>query len=182
MGVISSAPAALSILAGGLVADWAGRRSARWYALIPALGAALTAPLYVASFEADSWVTAAALLCATAVCQYAYIPAAAAVTQNMMEPRMRATAAAVTGLIYTLLGQGLGPLIVGLLSDHFARAGFAGRFAAACGDAAGAASRACAAASAHGLRTALVLSAAVYLWSALHLVIASRSLADDLAR
>ncbi len=159
VGVVSSVPAALSIIAGGFVADWAGKRSARWYALIPALGAALTAPLYIASFEAATWLAAAVLLAVTAVCQYAYIPAAAAVTQNMMEPRMRASAAAVTGLIYTLLGQGLGPLFVGMLSDHFTRTR---------------------ASASQGLQIALTLSTLVYLWSAVHLVIASRRLGEDL--
>lgn len=183
VGIVSSVPAALSIIAGGFVADWAGRRSARWYALIPALGAALTAPLYIASFEAGTWLVAAVLLGLTAVCQYAYIPAAAAVTQNMMEPRMRASAAAVTGLVYTLLGQGLGPLFVGMLSDHFTRSGFAGNFAAACtgpATAADAVGAACGAAASHGLQIALTLSALVYLWSAVHLVLASRGLARDL--
>ncbi len=158
VGVVSSAPAALSIIAGGFVADWAGKRNARWYALIPAIGAALTAPLYIASFESGTWLAAAVLLSVTAICQYAYIPAAAAVTQNMMEPRMRASAAAVTGLVYTLLGQGLGPLFVGMLSDHLTRSTSAS----------------------HGLQTALTLSALVYLWSAVHLVVASRGLARDL--
>ncbi len=186
VGVVSSVPAALSIIAGGFVADWAGRRSARWYALIPALGAALTAPLYIASFEAGTWLAAALLLSVTAVCQYAYIPAAAAVTQNMMEPRMRASAAAVTGLIYTLLGQGLGPLFVGMLSDHFTRNHFAGHFIAACAGtagteaSAGAVGAACSAAASHGLQASLTLSALVYVWSAVHLVAASRGLGRDL--
>jgi MFS family permease len=161
VGVVSSLPAALSIIAGGFVADWAGRRSARWYALIPALGAALAAPLYIASFQASTWLVAAVLLSVTAVCQYAYIPAAAAVTQNMMEPRMRASAAAVTGLVYTLLGQGLGPLFVGMLSDHFTRT---------------------TASASHGLQIALTLAALVYVWSAVHLVIAARGLTRDLSR
>lgn len=182
VGVISSVPAALSILAGGFLADWAGRRSARWYALIPALGAAFTAPLLMASFAADTWLAAAVLLAVTAVCQYSYIPAAAAVTQNMMAPRMRASAAAIAGLIFTLLGQGLGPLFVGMLSDHFARASFAGHFATACAEHAGAASRGCVAASSHGLTLAMTWFALVYLWSAAHLILASRGLARDWPR
>ncbi|MGH8226942.1 MAG: spinster family MFS transporter [Steroidobacteraceae bacterium] len=182
MGIVSSVPAALSILAGGFLADWAGKRSARWYALIPALGAAFTAPLYMASFAAGTWLAAALLLALTAVCQYAYIPAAAAVTQNMMEPRMRASAAAVTGLVFTLLGQGLGPLFAGMLSDHFSRSSYAGDFALSCTGRSGATSAACAAAASHGLEIALTLFAAIYLWSAVHLWLASRRLTADLAR
>lgn len=181
VGVISSVPAALSILAGGFVADWAGRRSARWYALIPALGALLAGPLYITAFSVHTWLASAVLLAVTAVCQYAYIPAAAAVTQNMMEPRMRASAAAITGLIFTLLGQGLGPLLVGLLSDHFARVSLTRQVAAACVNPASA-DPACAAASSHGLALALSVFAVVYLWSAVHLLLAARTLPRDLAR
>jgi MFS family permease len=181
-GLISSLPAALSIIAGGFLTDWAGRRAAHWYALIPALGTALCAPLYIAAFRADTWMAATVLLAATAMCQYAYIPAAAAITQNMMEPRMRASAAAVNGLIYTLIGQGLGPLIVGALSDHFARRAFVGDFARACGADAGVVSVACGQAAANGLQTALTLCALLYIWSATHLALGARTLGRDLAR
>jgi MFS family permease len=116
------------------------------------------------------------------MCQYAYIPAAAAITQNMMEPRMRASATAVTGLIYTLVGQGLGPLLVGALSDHFTRRAFAGDFSGACNADAGVVSLACGEAASSGLQTALTLWALLYLWSALHLALGSRTLARDLAR
>lgn len=181
VGWISSVPAALSIMAGGFLTDWAGRRGAHWYALIPALGSALCAPLYMGAFKADSWMMAAALLGAGALCQYAYIPAALTITQNMMEPRMRASATAVTGLIYALVGQGLGPLLVGMVSDHFQRASFAGDFDAVC-HAAAATSAVCAQAEANGLQTALVLWALLYLWAAFHLALGARTLGRDLNR
>ncbi len=182
IGLISSVPAALSIMAGGFLTDWAGRREAHWYALIPALGTALCAPFYIMAFQADTWMTAAALLSLAALCQYAYIPAAAAITQNMMEPRMRASAAAVTGLIYSLIGQGLGPLLVGALSDYFTRRAFAGNFAWACSADAGIVSVACGQAAAKGLQHALTVTALLYIWSAAHLALGARSLGRDLAR
>jgi len=182
VGLISSLPAALSFLAGGLLSDWAGRRAAYWYALIPALGSALCAPLYIAAFRADTWVLATALLALTAMFQYAYIPAAAAITQNMMEPRMRASATAVTGLIYTLVGQGMGPLLVGELSDRFTRRAFAGDFNWTCNADAGVVSVACGQAAATGLQTALIVWALLYLWSAGHLALGARLLGRDLGR
>jgi MFS family permease len=152
IGIISSVPVALSMMAGGFLGDWAGRRGAHWYALIPALGATLSAPLYIAAFRANTVDIATVFLALSAVCAYAYIPAAAAIVQNMMEPRMRASAVAITGLLYTLVGQGLGPLLVGVLSDHF------------------------------GLQSALVMWALLYLWSGAHLALGARNLRRDLAR
>ena len=152
LGLVSSVPAALSILAGGFLTDWAGRRAAYWYALIPALGSLLCVPFYVAAFRADTANTTTALLAVAALCQYAYIPAAAAITQNMMAPRMRATATALTGLLYTLVGQGLGPWLVGTLSDHV------------------------------GLQSALALWSLLYLWSGVHLALGARTLGRDFSR
>jgi MFS family permease len=120
--------------------------------LIPALGATLSAPLYIAAFRANTVDIATVFLALSAVCAYAYIPATAAIVQNMMEPRMRASAVAITGLLYTLVGQGLGPLLVGTLSDHF------------------------------GLQSALVTWALLYLWSGAHLALGARRLGRDLAR
>jgi MFS family permease len=181
-GLISSVPASLSFLAGGFLGDWAGRRHAYWYALIPALGSAFCAPFYITAVHSDTWVLAATFLSIAAMCQYAYIPAAAAITQNMMEPRMRASATAITGLIYTLVGQGLGPLLVGALSDHFTRRAFVGDFNWSCNADAGVVSLACGQAAATGLQTALTLWALLYLWSGLHLALGSRTLGRDLAR
>lgn len=180
-GLISGFPASVSFLAGGLLSDWAGRRRAYWYALIPALGSALCAPFYLTAIRGDTWVTAAVFLSFGAMCQYAYIPAAAAITQNMMGPRMRASATAVTGLIYTLVGQGLGPLLVGALSDHFTRRAFAGDFNLICHLDAGAASVACGQAAASGLESALTLWCLLFLWSGVHLALGARTLGRDLA-
>jgi predicted MFS family arabinose efflux permease len=181
-GLISGIPASLSFLAGGFLSDWAGRRRAYWYALIPAIGAALCAPFYIAAVHADTWIIATALLSISAMCQYAYIPACAAITQNMMEPRMRASATAITGLIYTLIGQGLGPLLVGAMSDHFARSAFSGSFDLACHSSASVASLACSQASTSGLEMALTLWPLLYLWSGVHLALGARTVGRDLAR
>jgi MFS family permease len=182
VGLISSVPAALSIMAGGVLSDWAGRRGAYWYALIPALGSFLCAPFYIAAFRSSTVNMATAFLAVSALCQYAYIPAVAAIVQNMMEPRMRASAVAVTGLIYTLVGQGMGPLLVGALSDHFTRRAFAGNFDYVCNADAGVVAVACGQATSTGLQTALVLWALLYLWSGIHLALGARTLGRDLAR
>jgi hypothetical protein len=91
--------------------------------------------------------------------QYNYLGPSQGVFQNLMHPRMRATSTAVIGIAYSLIGAGVGPWLVGGLSDHFAIAnGPAG-----------------------GLTTALALTALLYLWAAAHFYLARRWIRDELA-
>ena len=91
--------------------------------------------------------------------QYNYLGPSQGVFQNLMHPRMRATSFAVVNIAYALIGAGLGPWLVGGLSDHFAVAnGPAG-----------------------GLTTALALTALLYLWAAGHFFLARRSIREELA-
>ena len=182
-GLISALAGSVSMLGGGLVADALGRKDPRFYALTPGLGCLLAAPLYVLAFLQAGWPAAVALLMLTGLVQYAYMAPSMGLAQNLMEPRMRATAAAVVGIMTNLVGAGLGPLIVGALSDGLARRAFPGDFAAACAGARAAetaAAGACGAASAAGLQQACMLGALIYLWGAVHFALAARTLKRDL--
>ncbi len=183
-GLISAIPGSISMLGGGLLADRLGRRDARWYALAPGIGALLAAPLYIISFLQGGWIAATVFLMLTGLVQYVYLPASAGVSQNIMEPRMRASAAAVVGIMTNLVGSGLGPLLVGSLSDAFARHAFAGDFSTACAGARAAqsaAAGACGQASAAGLQWAFIVTALIYLWAAVHFWIAARTIRRDIA-
>jgi MFS family permease len=164
-GLISAIPGSISMLGGGLLADWLGKKDARFYAWIPGLGALLATPLYALSFLQGSWAAATALLMITGLAQYAYLPVSIGVSANLMEPRMRATAAAVVAIMTNLVGAGLAPMIVGALSDHFARQGPSGAMTA----------------SAHGLQMASIAFALVYLWAAVHFALAGRTIRRDMA-
>jgi MFS family permease len=154
------------MLGGGLLADALGRRDARFYAWVPGLGALLATPLYALSFQQGGWLAATALLMLTGLVQYAYLPASVGVTQNTMEPRMRATAAAIVGIATNLIGAGVGPWAVGALSDHFTRQ---------------AAAQGVALPQAVGLQWACSLFALVYLWAAVHFALAARTLRREMA-
>jgi hypothetical protein len=86
---------------------------------------------------------------------------------------MRATAAAILFLIINLIGMGLGPPIVGLASDCFAGQALPG-FAVRCPI--GSSDPACAAASATGMRHALVACGLVCLWAGAHFGLAGAHL------
>jgi len=102
--------------------------------------------------------------------------------QNIAGVRMRASAIAVFGVFSGLLGAGLGPTFAGFASDWVARAQFTlGDFSALCRggrgvDLGGAIDLACRAASASGIRGALLGATLLFLWAALHFVLASFSI------
>ncbi len=183
-GLISALPGSISMLGGGLLADYLGKKDARFYAWTPGLGALLAAPFYVISFLQGSWPAATALLMITGLLQYAYLPASMGISANLMEPRMRATAAAVVLIMTNLVGAGLAPMLVGMLSDHFAGQAMGGSFSAVCHGARAAetaAAGACGQASAHGLQMASMVFALVYLWAAIHFALAARTIRRDMA-
>tara|TARA_R100001244_G_scaffold259_24_gene597 strand:- start:15974 stop:17311 length:1338 start_codon:yes stop_codon:yes gene_type:complete len=92
--------------------------------------------------------------------------------QDVIEPRLRATAMALFFAGLYLLGGGLGPIAVGLLSDHFAQAAML----------AAGASEMSEAFKAVGLHDAMYLIPAALLLTMLALVQASRCFAADARR
>src|SRR3546814_4613485 len=71
-----------------------------------------------------------ALLFAATVCLYAFLPTIMTVTQALVEPRMRASAAALHSFGQTVAGLGIGSVLLGYLSDRLADSNFAGDYAA----------------------------------------------------
>ena len=161
-GLIASLPATLSVLGSGWLADRLARRDARSYATIPAVSLLLAAPVYILAVTRETAPAAIAFLALAATVQYTYLGPSQGVFQNLMHPRMRATSYAVVGIIYALIGGGLGPLLVGALSDRLAP------------DASGAG-------SANGLAAAMAVTAIFYLWAAVHFLIARRRIREELA-
>jgi MFS family permease len=194
MGLITGAAAAVGTLGGGLLADRAARRDARWYVWIPAIGLAVAMPLYMIGYQIPDWKLAVAILLVPPMLHYTYLGPSFGVMHNMVLPRMRATATALLFLVINLIGLGLGPTLTGMASDYFARhqlallTGLQGGFAASCPGgramtgAAPAIASACHTASAFGVRWAIVTCAGSYGWAALHYWAAAKHLRADLAR
>jgi MFS family permease len=160
-GLLTSVPSITGVWGAGWLTDRLGRKDGRWYALLPGLALFAAAPLYVLAVTRDTAAGAIALLAASALVQYCYLGPTAGVFQNMMHPRMRASAAAVTTLVYSLVAGAIGPLLVGGLSDRFAP-------------------DATSSGSATGRMWAMAAVALGYIWGGLHLVWASRSLHEEL--
>jgi hypothetical protein len=102
-----------------------------------------------------------------------------AMTQGVVAPRMRATAVAVLLFIVNLIGYGLGPPVIGALSDFLAN----GQLAALELSTEICATRTddaqCAAGIEVGLRWAMMIGVLGYLWAGLHFLISARTLRRD---
>jgi hypothetical protein len=184
LGLAGSVPVALGTLGGGLVADFAGRRSGGWYALVPAAGLCLAAPLYILAFLERDWGRALLLLAAGGFFQYASLGPSFGVVQNVVAVRRRATATALLYLCLTLLALAGGAPFTGWLIDALAGAYYArpagawfdqllavsptatAGFRDACLKLPG--QGACAAALAAASRHGLLLAFMLHLWAAAH--------------
>jgi predicted MFS family arabinose efflux permease len=208
-GLIGGFSAGVGTLVGGIATDWAGKHSARWYALVPAIGTAISAPIYIAAYLAPTWQTAAATLLLPGVFAYTYLGPTFGVVQNVVGNRQRATATALMFFILNLVGLGLGPPFIGWLIDHLAQVSFThpgpqsivsalhrafgepvagARFAVACPGGAApkgsapAALGACKAALITATRQGVIIGYCFNLWGAFHYLLASFGVAKALDR
>jgi MFS family permease len=117
LGPIAALSGAAGNLAGGWLADRGGQRDERWLAWVPAIGGVTTFPFLLLFLMVPD--PQLALIC--------YIPASVlsslwtaptyASVQGLASLRMRATASAVLLFLINLIGLGIGPQLVGVLSD-----------------------------------------------------------------
>ena len=144
-------------LLGGLLADRIGKRNAAWRLRIVAIASLAAIPVWlVMLFAAGSAATLVLLVPCSALLAF-YLGPTFAMVQSLVDPRMRAVAAALLLLVMNLIGLGLGPVVIGILSDALQ-----------------------AAHGADSLRLALLVVPPVYLWSAYHYEAAARTISADL--
>ena len=173
---------ALGGVVGGLLADRFAADHPRRYGLLPMGGTALALPLYLLAIHQDDWRMLAGLLFVAIFCLYAFLPTIMTVTQRLVEPRMRATAAAIHAFGQTVFGLALGAAFLGWMSDALARRTYGAGYARACLVAKGKLpSVACAIASGTGLQQALLLLGLFLLLAIACFWVAARSIAGEIA-
>ena len=107
------------VFAGGWLADRLGQSDRSWYAKLPAIAWLITAPMFVAGLLApEPWMAWLLLLIPNALNILWLGPVTTAV-QHLVERPMRATASASFLLINNLIGLGVGPTLIGALSELF---------------------------------------------------------------
>lgn len=171
-GVVNGAGAAVGTIASGFVVDRFGRWDVRLYAWLPATMVALSVPCFVAGFLVDGLALAIPLLTVGTLAIYTYIAPTFAQLHNMMDARMRATAASIMYLIINLVGLGIGPPVIGIISDRMTRTAMADAGLTGCTTKA--MSPACQKAAGMGITHALVIVSFVLVWAAIHFYLAGR--------
>jgi MFS family permease len=105
------------VFGGGWLADRLGSRNRAWYAWLPATAWVVSAFAWALGLMAPSlWVAWPLLLVGNALNILWLGPVITAV-QHLAPPRMRATASGSFLLINNLIGLGIGPLLIGRVSD-----------------------------------------------------------------
>jgi predicted MFS family arabinose efflux permease len=117
LGLIVGVTGTIGTLGGGYLADRLGRRDARWYAWLPALTIGCGIPFYLAAYLASGASSALLLLIVPALCANCFTGPVFGAVQSLAPLRTRALAAAVLLFIISVVGLGLGPLTVGIVSD-----------------------------------------------------------------
>ncbi|MCB2146266.1 MAG: MFS transporter [Deltaproteobacteria bacterium] len=104
---------------GGYLTDrWMKRRqNARL--LFPAISSTTTAVILLAAFNWFAGPVQYALLMGAGISAVAFVPAAAAVTQDVVHPGLRAVSLSLCVIVQHILGSALGPPVIGALSDRF---------------------------------------------------------------
>jgi MFS family permease len=104
---------------GGYLSDRWMRHTPRARMLLPAMSSAVSAViLYIAVGYLEGSHQYLALLC-LGVTIIMFVPAAVAVTQDVVHPGLRAISLSINIIIQHTLGSSLGPLFVGMLSDRY---------------------------------------------------------------
>ncbi|CAN1573415.1 AraJ Arabinose efflux permease [Caulobacteraceae bacterium] len=181
-GVVLGMAAAFGTFFAGWLADKVVKRHPNALAWLPALGFFIATPFYLVGYMSPSLWVGVPFMVVGAITHYFYLGCMYASIQGVAPPRMRATATAVLLFIVNILGYGLGPPVIGALSDFLANNSLQ-QFAltsADCGKAMLEANKAnCAVGQEFGLRWAIFIGLFGYLWAGAHFLFAWKTLRKD---
>ena len=114
---------AVGLIVGGWLADRMAVRRKNGRLLVSAFSMALAAPCIFLAINQPKGAIAAfmALMALGTMTMYVYYATVYAAIQDVIGPRLRGTAVAIYFCGMYVLGASLGPVGIGMLSDHFAR-------------------------------------------------------------
>jgi MFS family permease len=157
-GLVIGVASAIGTVLGGTLADKLAARDVRMYNWLPAAGVLLAFPFYVAAMLSSNAYVAIAILVVPSLLNSLWLGPSFGTIQNLAPTQMRALASAMLLFILNIIGLGLGPFLVGVLSDLLS-----GQFGE------------------ESLRWAILIATVAYFWAGAHFILASRTLRQDLA-
>lgn len=120
LGLIIGVFGAAGAVTGGLLVDRLRGYDIRWGLWVPAVTALALIPAYLSVYLVGNSTAALILFIAPAFLSAVYIGPLVATAHGLVDARQRALCSAILFLTLNLLGLGLGPLFVGLISDLLA--------------------------------------------------------------
>ena len=142
---------------GGHFADRLGKRDVRWNLWLIVILALVGLPFSVGAYLAIDATLAIILLAFPVSVGALYFGPTLAMLHTLVRPEMRSLASAILLFINNIIGLGLGPLMIGVLSDYFSTDY-----------------------GARALPYAMVTSALLALWASVHLWLAASTLRADI--
>ena len=135
LGIIGLSGGTLGTILSGVLADRLALRDNRWQLWIPAVGLMVALPLQalfllwpasaVFTIAGKTAPVAVVFMGLSSVFACFWIAPSYAAVQNLVPSHWRTQASALLLLVFNLLGLGLGPLLVGMLSDGLSSFGAA---------------------------------------------------------
>jgi MFS family permease len=146
---IQGISAAVGVLGAGWLADRLYARDPRWHPWMVALTELACVPFIIAVLLAPNQWLSFAFLVPAMMLKFAYLGPYYATMQRLAGPQLRATASAMGMFSVSIIGFGLGPVLIGAISDYFSQ-------------------------SEAGLQKALCMATPILVWAAYHSYRAAR--------
>jgi predicted MFS family arabinose efflux permease len=188
--VPSAFAASVGVFFTGWLAERLFRRHPNAIAWLPAAGLIIAVPFYLIGFSATNKYVALFGICMGALVKYGYLAAQYTIGQGVVGMRTRATSTAILLFIINLIGYGLGPSFIGIVSETLfnmqANAdGFADLARSSCKGTALATltdvqQAFCKVADAKALQNSLIITSAMYIIPAVFFLFCMRTLQKDL--
>jgi len=102
----------------GRLIDRYAARTKRAYAYVPGIGLALAVPFFLGFVWAPRWPLALTLLAVPTFLNYFYLSPSVALVQEQVQPNQRVLCGALLLLVMNLMGLGIGPTLLGAVSDY----------------------------------------------------------------
>lgn len=148
---------AVGTIAGGFLADRLAKKDRRWLVWVPGYSTLLSVPFIAGTYLSSTPNAALLFFIIPAILGPMYLGPSFALTQSLVNLRMRAVASSILLFIINIIGLGIGPFAIGFLSDYLEPT-FGNE----------------------SLKYALLSTLVIYVWSTLHYLFAGSYLRADL--
>jgi len=117
LALIIGVGGAIGVFGSGVIADKLGKTDKRWYMWVAVCASVISIPLQISTFWVDDPYTALMCMVIPSVLSNAYLGATIASVHGLVGLKMRAVSSALLFFILNMIGLGMGPTTVGLVSD-----------------------------------------------------------------